>query len=34
VDAMRFLLGSIFGAFYTGNLALRVAFLLIILNAG
>jgi len=31
VDAMRFLLGFIFGAFYTGNRAFRVAFLLIIL---
>ena len=28
---MRFLLGFIFGAFYTGNRAFRVAFLLIIL---
>jgi hypothetical protein len=28
---MRFLLGFIFGAFYTGNRAFRAAFLLIIL---
>ncbi len=28
---MRFLLGFIFGAFYTSNRAFRVAFLLIIL---
>jgi hypothetical protein len=31
VDAIRFLLGFIFGAFHTGNRAFRVAFLLIIL---
>jgi hypothetical protein len=31
VDAMRFLPGFIFGAFYTGNRAFRVAFLPIIL---
>jgi hypothetical protein len=31
VDAMRFLLGFIFGAFYIGNRAFRAAFLLIIL---
>ena len=29
VDAMRFPHGFIFGAFYTGNRAFRVAFLLI-----
>jgi len=28
---MRFLLGFLFGAYYTGNRAFRVAFLLIIL---
>jgi hypothetical protein len=31
VDAVRFLLGFIFGAFYTANRAFRAAFLLIIL---
>jgi hypothetical protein len=31
VDAMRFLLGFTFGAFYTGNRAFRAAVLLIIL---